>query len=101
MVSECRAQGESAPVAPVSEAAASIPPAAPKIYKDSGWSPTPEKPKKGAVTEAQGKRISPIIIVAGWFCFIAGIRIFSDWRRKRVQARHVAEMQEYFRRGGR
>jgi len=99
---ECRAQGEVAPVAPVSEGASpSSPAAASKIYKDSGWSPSPEKPKKRAETETQSKRVSPIIILAGWFCLIAAIRIFSDWRRKRIQARHVAEMQEYFRRGGR
>ena len=99
---ECRAQGEAAPVTSASEGASPNPPAvASKTYKDSGWSPSPEKPKKRAETETQGKRVSPIIILAGWFCFIAAIRIFSDWRRKRIQARHVAEMQEYFRRGGR
>jgi hypothetical protein len=99
---ECRAQGEVAPVPPVSEGASpGSPAAASKIYKDSGWSPSPEKPKKRAETETQGKRVSPIIILAGWFCLIAAIRIFNDWRRKRIQARHVAEMQEYFRRGGR
>jgi len=99
---ECRAQEEVAPVTPVSGGTSPNPSAAAsKVYKDSGWSPSPEKPKKRGETETQGKRVSPIIILAGWFCFIAAIRIFSDWRRKRIQARHVAEMQEYFRRGGR
>jgi|GEM_PF-2485132 len=99
---ECRAQEEATPVTPVSVGTPPNPPAAAsKVYKDSGWSPSPEKPKKRAETETQGKRVSPIIILAGWFCLIAAIRIFSDWRRKRIQARHVAEMQEYFRRGGR
>jgi hypothetical protein len=101
---ECRAQGNTPPMSSVSEGSPSSPPAAAsKIYKDSGWSPAPEKPKKGAssATETQGKRVSPIIVLAGWFCLIAAIRIFSDWRRKRIQARHVAEMQEYFQRGGR
>jgi len=41
------------------------------------------------------------MIVAVWFALVAAFRIFGDWRRKRIQARHVAEMEAYFRERGR
>ncbi|MEI6871392.1 MAG: hypothetical protein WCL08_03840 [Verrucomicrobiota bacterium] len=103
-VPKCVAQGESAPAVPSvgnprgGPSAGSPEGKGPKVYKDSGWSPTPEKPKKPTAPVMEGKRIAPIIFVAAWFCLIALLRIVRDWRRRRIQMRHVAEMEEYFRR---
>ncbi|NBV85640.1 MAG: hypothetical protein EBS01_05135 [Verrucomicrobia bacterium] len=104
MVSECVAQGEPSPVAaPAANPSGGHSTSAnegkgPKVYKDSGWSPTPEKSKKTRAPVTEGKRIAPIIFVAAWFCLVALLRIVRDWRRRRIQMRHVAEMEEYFRR---
>ena len=103
-VPECVAQGEPASAAapvgnPPSGPSASPPEGKrPKVYKDSGWSPTPEKPQKPTSPVMEGKRIAPVIFVAAWFCLVALLRIVRDWRRRRIQLRHVAEMEEYFRR---
>ena len=103
-VPEGFAQGEPAPAVPVVANPPRGPSASPpegkgtKVYKDSGWSPTPEKSKKPTSPVTEGKRIAPVLFVAAWFCLVALLRIVRDWRRRRIQMRHVAEMEEYFRR---
>ena len=93
-------QGAYTPPSSPASSSVSTTSAPPRVYKDSGWSPTPNLPKK-APADTQGKRVAPIMIVAVWFALVAAFRIFGDWRRKRIQARHVAEMEAYFRERGR